>query len=138
MPAQYFRDAEDLDSYLEYSNFLADVNNERTLKNALYRKNLRKLERFVMYMFADDTLVVPKESAWFAEVNSTTGKVTKLQDRLLYREDWLGLRALDEEKKLEFPLVKGQHMELSEEVLVEAFKRYFRPRPTGAVGLNLS
>lgn len=98
------------------------------MKNATYRENLRKLERFVMYLFADDTLVVPKESAWFAEVNATTGKMTKLQDRQLYREDWLGLRALDEEKRLEFPIVEGQHMELSEDVLVEVFKRYFRPR----------
>lgn len=128
MPAQYFRSAEDLDSYLEYSNFLADVNNERAVKNATYRENLRKLERFVMFMFSDDKTVVPKESAWFAEVNSTTGEMTNLQDRPLYREDWLGLRALDEEKKLEFWRAEGEHMQLNEELLIEVFKRYFRNR----------
>lgn len=126
VPAQYFRDPADLDSYLEYSNFLADVNNERGLKNATYQRNLRRLNRFAMYLFADDTTMVPKESAWFSEVNTTTGEVTKLQDRQLYKDDWLGLRALDEEKRLDFNVVDGKHMQLSEEILVNAFKKYFR------------
>ena len=126
VPAQYFRDPADLDSYLEYSNFLADVNNERGLKNALYKRNLRRLDRFAMYLFANDTTMVPKESAWFSEVNTTTGEVTKLQDRQLYKDDWLGLRALDQEKRLDFHVVDGKHMQLSEEVLVDAFKKYFR------------
>lgn len=127
VPAQYFRDPADLDSYLENSNFLADVNNERELKNATYKRNLQRLDRFAMYIFADDKTVVPKESAWFSEVNTTTGEVTKLQDRQLYKDDWIGLRALDEEKRLDFRVTDGGHMQLSEEILVDAFKTYFRP-----------
>lgn len=80
-----------------------------------------------MYIFADDKTVVPKESAWFSEVNTTTGEVTKLQDRQLYKDDWIGLRALDEEKRLDFRVTDGGHMQLSEEILVDAFKTYFRP-----------
>lgn len=80
-----------------------------------------------MYIFSDDTTMVPKESAWFSEVNTTTGEVTKLHNRQLYKDDWIGLRALDEEKKLDFRIAEGQHMQLSEEILVDAFKTYFRP-----------
>lgn len=128
VPAQYFRDPEDLESYLENSNFLADVNNEREVKNATYKENMKKLDRFAMYIFKDDKTVVPKESAYFSEVNTTSEKVTGLRDRKMYVEDWIGLRWLDEEKKLEFREVDGEHMQLTEEVLVDAFQRYFGPK----------
>ena len=128
VPAQYFRREEELDKYLESSNFLADVNNERELKNGTYKANLMKLEKFGMYMFSEDITVIPKESAWFSEVNATTGEETKLKDRQLYKEDWLGLKALDEAGKLDFLIAEGGHMALSEELLNATFKRYFAPR----------
>jgi palmitoyl-protein thioesterase len=128
VPAQYYRDPDDLKRYLESSNFLADINNERTAKNYTYKKNMMKLEKFAMYMFKDDKTVVPKQSAWFGELDSATGIERKLQDRKIYQEDWIGLRWLDEKNRLEFPVTPGGHMELPSEVLVEAFKKYFRPR----------
>lgn len=127
VPAQYFRDAEQIDVYLKGSNFLADVNNERQVKNTAYKENMKKLQRFAMYVFSKDTTVVPKESGWFSEVNATTGVETKLQKRAMYKEDWLGLRWLDEKGKLEFKAVDGPHMHLTDEVLIEAFKTYFTP-----------
>ena len=125
VPAQYFRDPEDVDSYLENSNFLADINNEREKKNTTYKKNIKKLENFVMYMFANDTVAVPKESAFFHEVNTTSGEVTKLQERQLYKEDWLGLKTLNEAGKLHFGTVDGQHMQLTDDILTKVFKGYF-------------
>ncbi|TGO34166.1 hypothetical protein BHYA_0209g00040 [Botrytis hyacinthi] len=125
VPAQYFRDPENLDSYLEYSNFLADINNERVLKNETYKSNMEKLERFVMYVFEDDTTVIPKESGWWAEVNDT--EVTPLKERAIYKEDWVGLKTLDEAGKLVFETIPGGHMTLGEEMLAKAFKEYFGP-----------
>jgi len=129
VPAQYFRKEEELEQYLESSNFLADVNNERKVKNATYRENMMKLERFVMFMFEDDTIVVPKESALFGEFNATTGVVTKLQDRPIYKEDWLGLKVLDEQKKLDSLITGGGHMQLSDELLRDTFRKYFTRVP---------
>lgn len=128
VPAQYFRREEELEQYLESSNFLADVNNEREVKNETYKENMMKLEKFAMFMFADDTTVIPKESALFADVNATTGVITKLQDRPIYKEDWLGLKVLDEQKKLDFYLIGGGHMQLSDELLEHTFKKYFTRR----------
>ncbi|MCJ1249708.1 hypothetical protein MMC30_006934 [Trapelia coarctata] len=125
VPAQYFRKEEELEKYLENSNFLADVNNERKIKNTTYRENMMKLEKFVMFMFGDDTTVIPKESAFFSEVNATTGEVTKLQDRPIYKEDWLGLKVLDEQKKLDFLVTEGGHMQLSDKLLKDTFNKYF-------------
>ncbi|KUL86063.1 hypothetical protein ZTR_06455 [Talaromyces verruculosus] len=127
VPAQYFRDVNEYDSYLEHSNFLADINNERELKNALYKSNLKSLNRFGMFMFSEDTTAVPKESAWFAEVNQTNGEITSLRDRSIYKEDWLGLRSLDEQGKLDFETIPGPHMALTEKVLAEVFTEYFGP-----------
>ena len=128
IPAQYYRDPEDLDQFLEYSNFLADINNERTEKNKTYVENMKKLERFAMYIFDDDATVVPKWSGWFDEYNATSGKQTKLQDRPIYVEDWLGLKWLDEENRLEFRNIDGGHMHLSDEILRDAFEKYFSKR----------
>lgn len=48
---------------MEVNDFLKDINNEGSTRNELYGKNMAMLERFVMYMFEKDTVVVPKESA---------------------------------------------------------------------------
>ncbi|KAJ5692712.1 hypothetical protein N7462_002135 [Penicillium macrosclerotiorum] len=127
VPAQYFRDPNELDAYLEHSNFLADINNEREFKNETYKKHLESLNMFAMFMFDEDTVAVPKESALFAEVNATDGTVTPLQERQIYKEDWLGLKKLDDQGKLHFKSAPGQHMHLSEQLLKKAFKEYFSP-----------
>ncbi|KXG46632.1 Palmitoyl protein thioesterase [Penicillium griseofulvum] len=127
VPAQYFRDPEELDLYLQHSNFLADINNERAVKNETYKKNLASLNKFAMFMFEEDTVAVPKESAFFSEVNSTTGEVTPLHERPIYKEDWLGLKQLHEQGKLDFNTAPGQHMHLSAKTLRKAFEQYFAP-----------
>jgi Palmitoyl protein thioesterase. len=125
VPAQYYRNPNEFNQYLEHSNFLADINNERVVKNEQYKKNIAQLESFVMYMFEDDKTVIPKESSWFHDVNGT--EVTPLRQRRLYTEDWLGLRELDKKGGLYFRTAPGEHMELSEELLVEAFGDFFGP-----------
>jgi palmitoyl-protein thioesterase len=136
VPAQYYRSVDPetglpSDSYLEFSNLLADINNERALKNKAYAKNIATMEHFVLYEFANDTTVLPKESEWFAEVNVTSSEITPLKKRALYKEDWLGLRELDEKGGLIFKTAPGGHMQLGEEVLVDAFKTYFGPSNGG-------
>ncbi|KAK4125776.1 palmitoyl-hydrolase-like protein [Parathielavia appendiculata] len=125
VPAQYYRNPEEYEQYLEHSNFLADINNEREAKNETYKKNIAQLDNFVMYMFEDDTTVIPKETAWFEEVNGTES--TPLRARRLYTEDWLGLRALDRKGGLKFRTAPGDHMQLSEELLKEAFGDFYGP-----------
>jgi palmitoyl-protein thioesterase len=125
VPAQYYRNPEEYEQYLEHSNFLADINNERADKNEQYKKNIAALDNFVMYMFEDDTTVIPKETAWFEEVNGTES--TPLRARRMYSEDWLGLRALDRKGGLKFRTAPGDHMQLSEELLKEVFGDFYGP-----------
>ncbi|KAH6605422.1 palmitoyl thioesterase [Trichoderma cornu-damae] len=125
VPAQYYRNLAKYDSYLESSNFLADINNERPLKNEQYGKNVASLANFVMYVFEDDTTVVPKQSAWFTEVNGT--EITPLRKQTLYKEDWIGLRQLDERGGLRFRSITGEHMQITAQVLKEAISEFFGP-----------
>ncbi|XWX01152.1 hypothetical protein V2A60_009177 [Cordyceps javanica] len=126
VPAQYFRDPADLPAYLEGSRFLADVNNERPDKNPAYRDNLARLANFVMFLFEDDTMVHPRESSWFGEVTAD-GESVPLRERRMYKEDWLGLRELDERGGLVFRSITADHMQIPEKVLNETFRDFFGP-----------
>src|SRR5690606_38055424 len=110
-------------SYLQSSNFLADANNERLPRNKTYAENLGRLANFVMYLFEEDTTVVPALSAWFDEVNGTT--TIPLRERAMYEEDWLGLKAIDDKGGLRFRSTAGDHMEISDEALNETFTDFF-------------
>ncbi|KAK7217407.1 hypothetical protein V2G26_005410 [Clonostachys chloroleuca] len=125
VPAQYFRDPKDYAAYLDGSNFLADINNEREVKNKTYAENLARLSNFVMYLFEDDTTVIPRETSWFQEVNGT--EVIAIRDRPIYKEDWIGLKALDKKGGLRFRSITGDHMQIPESVLNETFANFFGP-----------
>lgn len=125
VPAQYFRDASDLKNYRENSNFLADVNNEREKRNETYADNIASLDRFVLIRFKDEDVVKPVVSPWFGDLNTTNGKVIKLGDRALYRQDWLGLKELDNSGGLLFQEINGRHMQIGEGVLEKMFSEYF-------------
>ncbi|KAI0399693.1 palmitoyl-protein thioesterase 1 [Xylaria palmicola] len=125
VPAQYFRDPADLDAYLAHSNFLADINNERPAKDPAYARNLAALDHLVLYVFADDATVIPKETGWFADVDGAD--ITPLRARRLYEEDWIGLRALDRKGGLHFRTTPGEHMQLSDHVLTNVFTEFFGP-----------
>lgn len=126
VPAQYFRDPKDMPAYLQSSNFLADINNERERKNATYKKNLGKLAKLVMFLFEDDTMVHPRESSWFGEVNAE-GETVAMRDTPLYKEDWIGLQGLDDKGALVFRAITADHMQIPPQVLNDTMREFFGP-----------
>lgn len=66
-PAGYFRDPADLDTFMKYSVFLPYLNN---IKNTTdyQRTSMENLNGLLLVMFSNDTMVFPKESAWFHEL----------------------------------------------------------------------
>jgi len=127
VPAQYYRDTKAYDAYLEHSNYLADINNERILKNVSYAENLSQLERFVMVLFSHDKTLIPKETAWFAEVNETANALTPLRFRKIYKEDWIGLKQIDDRGGLRFVELPGEHMQFDDKDLTKLFEIYLGP-----------
>jgi len=135
--AQYFRDPTNLETYLSANHFLTSINNELPIsRNATYARNVASLNALVLVLFTEDQTVVPKESAWFgSEVVSGTDelqsfsesdqkvlstvaeradKVTiPMREQPLYRDDWIGLRELDERNRVVFDVCEGEHMQIS-------------------------
>merc|ERR1719272_2468250 len=62
--ANYLRDAKDLTGYKKHCQFLPYINNEIT-KNSTYTSNFVGLEKLVLVMAENDTMVQPKESEHF-------------------------------------------------------------------------
>ncbi|KAG0005951.1 hypothetical protein BGZ80_000012 [Entomortierella chlamydospora] len=116
--AQYYKDPNNLQTYLERSIFLPDINNELVLKNAAYAERLSSINKFVMFMFLEDITVKPKETSWFG-FQDDNGDVIDLEDQDQYKEDWLGLRTMDEAGKLIFDILEGEHMQFSLEDFTE-------------------
>ena len=92
---------------------MADVNNERAAKNESYARALSSLTRLALVRFADDATVVPRDSAWFSSVNSADGAVVPARETALWREDWVGLRALDAAGRVDFLTAPGPHMHIT-------------------------
>ena len=124
VPAQYYRNPSDLETYLLRSTWLADINNERGEKWQVYKERLKALSNFVLVMFEKDSIVIPKWSSLFAEFNETENTVTPLQQRQIYREDWLGLKEMDENGKLHLITVPGNHLNIKAKTFIDIVKRY--------------
>jgi palmitoyl-protein thioesterase len=108
--AQYFKDPSDLDAYLASNVFLPDINNERAgERNEQYAANVRALGRLVLYRFDRDSTVVPRDSSWFSFFDGAA--LVPLRDQPLYKDDYIGLRALDERGGLFLESAPGEHMQ---------------------------
>uniref|UniRef100_A0A3B5PY78 Palmitoyl-protein thioesterase 1 n=2 Tax=Xiphophorus TaxID=8082 RepID=A0A3B5PY78_XIPMA len=75
-----------------------------------------QLQKFVMVKFLQDTVVDPVDTEWFGFLKAGQAKETEtLQESALYREDRLGLAAMDKAHKLVFLSTDGDHLQFSRE-----------------------
>ena len=95
-PAGYFKTHHDMETYLKFSSFLADLNNEREVKNSEYKRRMMDLNRILLIKFGDDSMIIPKETAHF-EFFDKNDKVVALKDSQFYQDDFLGVRQLVED-----------------------------------------
>lgn len=110
-----------MNEYLAKNKFLADINNEYKFKNAEYQKRLESLDKFVMYAFEFDDTIVPFESTWFGWENKTMEETTG------YQENWIGLRTLDEQEKIERRMIRGmKHVMHALMQIPQVFRRTFQ------------
>jgi len=67
-------------------------------------------------MFADDTVVYPRESEWFGELE-IDGSVTPMEKTDLYKQDTIGLKKLNEAGRVQLISWPGQHLEMSDALI---------------------
>ena len=118
-PAGYFRDTYHMDRYLNGSVFLPYLNNEETSSDydtdeakAARKANFSALNGVQLMMFTQDTMVYPKESEHFQQLDAN-GEVQALEDSDWYKNDSLGLKTLNEAGKVQFVSVDGDHLQFS-------------------------
>ncbi len=97
--ANYWRDPNQMFKYLLHSEFLADANNEKLSKNEIYKENILSLKNFVMVYSPNDEIVKPPESGFFGIYNKQL-QLVNLTDTELFKQDWLGLRTLNDSNRL--------------------------------------
>jgi len=125
--AQYWHDPLAEQEYRDNSLFLADINNEGPEKNETFKENLAALDNLVLVQFTEDSIVDPKESeafGWFSPEEDMA--MVPVQNTTLYTEDWIGLKTLDQQGKLHFMSVKGDHLQLDRESLDEITDKYLK------------
>lgn len=111
----YWRDPNNLIKYKLFSSFLADANNEKLIKNRIYKENILSLDNFVMVYSSVDEIVKPPESGIFAFYNSNLN-VINLTDTELFKQDWLGLKSLNERNSLHMFSTNCTHVEHREPI----------------------
>ncbi|KAL6499450.1 hypothetical protein OROHE_026113 [Orobanche hederae] len=112
-PSCYIKIPTDLGDYRKGCRFLPKLNNE-IYKNSTYKERFASLENLVLIKFEKDCILVPKETSWFGYFpDGSWETVLPAQQTTLYTEDWIGLKTLDEARKVKFLSVSGGHLEIS-------------------------
>jgi len=126
--AEYWHDPLDETKYREKSIFIGDINNEKT-QNEEYKTNLLKLQNLVLVKFLKDTMVVPPDSEWFGFY--APGQAATLQaynQTELYQKDRIGLKQLEQQGKVAFLSVDGNHLQFTTEWFTkEIINKYLKP-----------
>ncbi|XP_052193613.1 uncharacterized protein LOC127802025 isoform X2 [Diospyros lotus] len=114
-PAGYIKIPTDIDDYLRGCMFLPKLNNERMdCRNSTYKKRFASLQHLVLIMFEQDRVLVPKETSLFGYYpDGSWSTVLPAHETKLYKEDWIGLKTLDEAGKVKYVNVSGGHLDIS-------------------------
>jgi palmitoyl-protein thioesterase len=105
--------------YRKVSIFLADINQERTF-NEQYKTNLLKIRNLVLVKFLRDTMVIPRESEHFGfYATDDTSKIIPLQESILYLNDTLGLKTLDQQSRIKFLESDTDHLRFTDQWFID-------------------
>lgn len=113
--AQYWHDSLNEKEYKAKSLFMADINQENFF-NKTYKDNLIRLKKLVLVKFNNDSVVVPRESEWFGFFNPGQDKTLyKMEESPLYTSDKIGLKVLNNCRKIDQLAVDGDHLQFTDE-----------------------
>ncbi|XP_058865203.1 lysosomal thioesterase PPT2-A-like isoform X2 [Acipenser ruthenus] len=91
----YWNDPHHQDMYLNSSDFLAVLNNERENPDAkVWKNNFLRIKKLVLIGGPDDGVITPWQSSHFAFYNENE-TVVEMRDQMVYLKDTFGLKTLD-------------------------------------------
>ena len=98
----YWRDSLKLDTYFHKCRYLPLLNNEQLLEtntSIIQMKNIKSLNNFVMIWSPYDDVIQPPESGIFSFYDELLN-IVAIEDTLLYKNDALGLKFLNNKNGL--------------------------------------
>ena len=107
--------------YEKDSVFLGKLNNETSSPVSTEKQRFSDLNGLMLVMFEQDTMVYPKESEWFQTLDSSDKSVVALEDTDFYKNDLIGLKTLNEAKKVQFISIDGDHLQFSKTDINDTF-----------------
>ncbi|KAL9242769.1 hypothetical protein vseg_016736 [Gypsophila vaccaria] len=140
-PSGYVKLPNNYKGYLRGCSYLPYINNEIPgKKNETYKKRFSSLVNLIMIMCNEDDVVIPRESSWFGFYpDGAYNNTLPTTETRWYKEDWFGLRTLDEEGRVKFIGVTGGHIEISGEDMQKHMVPYLRsPEDSGPYDFNLT
>ena len=109
--ASYWRDPKKLDIYLDKCSYLPILNNEKnTLISDLQLTNIKSLKNFILIWSENDDVVKPPESGKFSFYD-TNYNIIDIEETLIYKEDLLGLKYLDEKNSFHIHETNCTHVQ---------------------------
>jgi len=123
-PAGYFRNVQNMKAYIKGSTFLPALNNEVATKaefSEVRQNRFSSINQAMLVMFNQDTVVYPKESAWFQSLDTDGKTVLPLNATDFYQQDYIGVKALNEAGKIQFVSIEGDHLQFSKEDIENTF-----------------
>lgn len=109
-PASYYKYKYNYALFLKKNKFLRDLNNEGEIKNALYKERFSNLEKVMLIRGKQDSVITPSDSSWFEFYDEKGDKIVSLQESKFYIDDYIGLRKLAEEGRVQFVEFEGEHV----------------------------
>ena len=120
--ADYWRDPYRYELYKSNSTYLAELNDEISIK-----RRLDVVNNFVMIWSQRDEVIEPPESAKFSMyfVNNDKLELLELRDTSLYQNNFLGLKTMNEQNRLHFHETDCLHSEHREPECFHKLKHVF-------------
>ena len=115
-PAGYFRNVQRYDDYVQGSTFLPALNNEQATGgefSELRKTSFSNINQAMLVMFEQDSVIYPKESAWFQSLAEDGKTVLPLNATAFYQDDYIGVKSLNEAGKIQFVSIDGDHLQFS-------------------------
>ena len=105
----FFRCPWKFEQYLKSDNYIKVLNNEEFVVER-FRDRIRNLEVFVNFAFREESYLYPKESVhWGYFEMKEPFEMKGYKDTVIYKEDRIGIRHLDETGRLKFEFFGGNH-----------------------------
>lgn len=121
-PAGYFRDPHHMTQYYKDSVFLPYANAEDGTdeQKAAVKAKFTSLNAVMLTMFTEDSVVYPRQSEWFYQLDDDYNVLT-LDQTTWYNDDVLGLKTLNEAGKVTFNSIEGDHLQFSDADITNTF-----------------